>query len=251
MPAPVRDRVRQAHRHRWRRLRRHTKHPGDARAARADERRQTRRPDSPARRGSASARSVPKAVGRPGRIATCQKSSRPRSAMTARTASYAPTETPPVVIMRSTLPAVSSTRTNLLRRIPRDAERDGDAAIVRDQGGEHRAVRVRDLRRIERLPRRDKFVARRKHGDTRSAHDRRVCVTEGSEQRDLPRPEQCSRREQPSCPLATIRRDAAHARLPTTAARMATRSVPPSVSSSRTTASAPVGSGAPVVIAAA
>jgi hypothetical protein len=67
------------------------------------------------------------------------------------------------------------------------AERHRLAAGFADRGGDNRAVAVVDATRTEQLAGLDKFVAGRKHGNPRTAHDANRRKTASGEHPDLAR----------------------------------------------------------------
>ena len=113
---------------------------------------------------------MPNASGFPGFTATPQKtSSTPSSASTRRTRSCGPTETPPE-LTRTSASSPRSSASPVRLRIVRDRPEPLDQrAGGRERRREHRAVRLVDLPRPERLARRAQLGARAQHGDPAAA----------------------------------------------------------------------------------
>ena len=127
--------------------------------------------------------------------------------------------------------------------------RPGDLGPGRlDEGAEHDVVGVDDLAVLEGRSRRDELVAGGHHGDPRArVHEHLGDVRRGRE-REVPRPSRAPG-AQDAVAGPDVLTPAAHVAVRAAARRAAPpRATPPSVSSTGTTASAPSGIGAPVMI---
>src|SRR5215469_13490804 len=111
-------------------------------------------------------------------------------------------------------------------------------------GGEHRSVGFPDLAGNQACARLDKLVASRNYRDARSGPSKNDAVASRPRCTAPSLVPFVSRRSPGTASPPTLRTEAPVATLP----RIATRSVPPSVSSTWTTASAPDGIAAPVMI---
>ena len=124
----------------------------------------------------------------------------------------------------------------------------GDASGVLHRGGEHGAVRLVDLPRLQRGAGRDQLGAGGQHEHGRAAAHRQGRRADGRRHADLRRAQHRARRQHDRRRRRRPRRPGGPRCPPRERRNTRTRSWPPSVCSTCTIASAPAGSGAPVMI---
>ena len=133
---------------------------------------------------------MPMATGRPGLIAIRHNTSRPTLSTPALTWSSSPVETPPVVRIRSWLPATFLQRVCQRRGLVAQNAEIGDlAAQPAQHRHQHEAVGIEQLRRGAGLARRNQFVAGREHRDADAPDHVELGQAEGGGQRDILRPQ--------------------------------------------------------------
>ena len=212
-------------------------------------------PGSP-KTGVAESARTPKANGFAGRMATCIQRIFPALSFssTTRTRSRSPTLTPPLVRMASQVDAAEDKHLHQGSLVvPDDPEVDAVPSLAADQGQKGVAVGVADLARGERTGSREELVAGGEHPDPWPGMHRHTLHSLIGQHAQVRRSEHGSRRSDDVADGHIAARLADEV-APLRAARPMTTLRPSgsvSVSSIMQTASAPGGTGAPVMMRAA
>ena len=152
---------------------------------------------------------LPKAIGRPGRMAIFQNSTSPRRAISCLTKSASPTETPPVVMTASALAGGLAERGLQQRRIvAHHAHVDDLDAEALQHAVQRVAVGVVDLAFLERRADRGQLVAGGEEGDAQPAPDLHLADAERGDQAELGGAQQLPRLQHRHARLEVLARGA-------------------------------------------